>query len=353
MNIQLHINEKKHKNRHSNACRFLVAGLCICILIFCSMTIKETFALYNTLAVTPNQKIGGIDGAKVLQINSNFNKDAWLNNGVSGLEITNISPNKLWVYFSLEGALLKVIQHINPICLNPGEKYEIPLQLGNTSPLDSSGKPNDLGLLGWRNNEQVFSGKIISRILNNYSSFEVGSITLNGMEIYKKMVSQPDDPQGQIKGIKSVNDVLLLIADRLSLIKERDELLKQRDSLIQSNKGLSNNNDQLKEKIKTLEDELNTMRSNIGSQIDINENLSKENGQLKEKVKSSEVELNSVMNKIKEPNDLKQEMPEANSSVTDKTINPSPDIQKSTTGNEINLENNSETVLKNSDSNHQ
>lgn len=247
----------------------------LCLFILAGIGFKETYAIYSTLARTPPAEASTI--SEILKVNGEFDVEEWLDSGNSGLEISNVSAAKIWVYFNIEGELIQAIQHIEPVCLEPGQTYMIPLVPVNTPPLKARGAVNELGLLGWKNNKQEFSGRIIAGVLNGYAGYEIGVVSIKGEDVYQHFVLE-EEKESRIKmagvtsevksanslsEIESINDILLLIADKMALLKERDELHAQIDRLITENEELVKENTWLKRRVDSLEADVNSLQDSL------------------------------------------------------------------------------------------
>jgi hypothetical protein len=247
----------------------------LCLFILAGIGFKETYAIYSTLARTPPAEASTI--SEILKVNGEFDVEEWLDSGNSGLEISNVSAAKIWVYFNIEGELIQAIQHIEPVCLEPGQTYMIPLVPVNTPPLKARGAVNELGLLGWKNNKQEFSGRIIAGVLNGYAGYEIGIVSVNGEDIYKHFVLEKEkgiqiekagEPSevasaNSLSEIENINDILLLIADKIALLKERDELRAQIDRLILENEELVKENTRLRRRVDSLEADVSSLQDSL------------------------------------------------------------------------------------------
>ncbi len=156
----------------------------------------------------------------VLDTGGAFNEETWLATGASGIVITNKAHSRIWVYFSIEGTLRDVLQHINPVALEPGQSYELQLPIVD---------PTELGLLGWANEDRAFSGRITARILNDYASYPVAEMTVYADSLFDYLIGACEDPE--LKGIKTVQDVAQVIIQRNQLDEENSFLQSTIQSL--------------------------------------------------------------------------------------------------------------------------
>ncbi|MGC7846265.1 hypothetical protein ACP3TJ_04240 [Desulforudis sp. 1088] len=156
----------------------------------------------------------------VLGIGGAFNVETWLATGASGIVITNKAHSRIWVYFSIEGTLRDVLQHINPVALEPGQSYELQLPIVD---------PTELGLLGWANEDRAFSGTITARILNDYASYPVAEMTVYADSLFDYVIGACEDPE--LEGIKTVQDVAQVIIQRNQLAEENSFLQSTIQSL--------------------------------------------------------------------------------------------------------------------------
>lgn len=114
-----------------------------------------TYCYFNSQSLAP---LGGITTASagdLLQVNGEFDWWKWWQSGgnATGISFTNRSPYELWVMFSVTGDLAGQVQHINPVPLQPGQEYQLPLH----GP-------------GWL--APIFgSCTVTARVLNNYASY--------------------------------------------------------------------------------------------------------------------------------------------------------------------------------------
>ncbi|MBF7083255.1 hypothetical protein IT084_09740 [Desulfallas sp. Bu1-1] len=258
---------KRRKNKRKKLLKVMLATVYIFILTMVGLGFNGTYAIFNTLARTPPGEAIAADEQDILKVTGEFDVENWLDTGDSGFVVTNVSPGKLWVYFSIEGSLGEAVQHINPVCLKAGESFKIPVR---------PARLDELGLLDWRNNKQTFTGKIVVRVLNNYSSYEVGTVTIDGEELYARMVEDRDDPEGQVREIKSVKDLLRLIAEKMALIEERDQLKQEKERLIELNDELTRDKARLEDRIATLEEHIDSLSESLGNAGDLIDQLSRQ-----------------------------------------------------------------------------
>lgn len=262
---------KRKQYKRKYFLKIVVSALYIMILTLIGLSFNGTYSIFNTLARTPPSEAGTAEAKDILEVKGSFEAKKWLETGKSGFVVENVSQGNIWVYFSVEAIdqseteppkhskkeknspLGEVLQHINPICIKPGESFEVPVSASNITPLEEEDQVNELGLLGWRNNERVFQGKLMARVLNNFAVYEVGTVTIKGSNLYDKLVKEADDPDGEITQIKNVNDLLALIAQKAALLKEREQLIKERDDLLEENKQLTSDKAQLEESLFNLE----------------------------------------------------------------------------------------------------
>ncbi|MEW6727389.1 MAG: hypothetical protein AB1327_10590 [Bacillota bacterium] len=165
----------------------------------------------------------------VLGIGGAFNVETWLATGASGIVITNKAHSRIWVYFSIEGTLRDVLQHINPVALEPGQSYELQLPIVD---------PTELGLLGWANEDRAFSGTITARILNDYASYPVAEMTVYADSLFDYVIGACEDPE--LEGIKKVQDVAQVIIQRNKLDEENSFLQSTIQSLQERIENLLN-----------------------------------------------------------------------------------------------------------------
>jgi len=247
--------ERKYKRKRKLK-RILLSLLYIFILTLAGLGLNTSYAIFSTYARTPP---GGGDTAEakdILEVKGDFDADKWLKseNGESGFVIKNVSTTKICMFFSIEGSLQDAVQHINPVSLKPGESYDIPVRLARVS---------ELGLLEWRNNNRVFQGRIVARVLNDYAAYEVGTVTLKGKDLYEKAVSDQDDPEGMITTIKSVKDILNLCAEIMALTIERDQLRAEVERLNDANRELREENSRLGDMVDSLEGTVGSLRESL------------------------------------------------------------------------------------------
>lgn len=236
--------------------KIVLATVYITVLTMAGLGFNGTCSIFNTLARTPPGEAVAASEQGILKVTGEFDLENWLDTGDSGLVVTNVSPGKLWVYFSIEGSLGEAVQHINPVCLKAGESFEIPVRPASLG---------ELGLLGWRNNEQTFTGKIVVRVLNNFSFYETGTVTIDGEELYARKVGEQDDPTGELGGIKSVNDLISLINEKMALLEERDQLKQEKDRLMEINDELTRDKAQLENRISMLEELVDSFSESSGN----------------------------------------------------------------------------------------
>lgn len=260
-----------------------MATLYIFILSLVGLSFNGTYAVLNTLSRTPTGEAGTADAKEILEVSGSFEAGKWLSTGVSGLSIKNVSPNKLWIYFIIkdpaqdnsagadkEGPLSRAVQHMNPVCLKAGESYDIPIQPSKADDISDPKKVDELGLLGWRNNEQVFTGKIVARVLNNYASYEVGTVTVKGADLYERLVKVQDGSAQEaadtkdITDIKSVQDILDLIAMKMLLFEENRLLKEENAKLTEENRRLNEEKASLEERAGWLERCMDSLRKSMG-----------------------------------------------------------------------------------------
>lgn len=261
--------ERKDHHRKKKIFKVVLAVVYITILSFVGLSFNSTYAIFNTLARTPTSEAVTAENKDLLKVE----KHASMPGALSEYEftITNESNNKLWVYFDIKGSLGLVLQHINPVCLAAGESYQLPIRPANlVFPEKNEVEINELGLLGWRNKDEKFTGTITARVLNNFSSYEVGEVTIKGKDLYEKYIQVEDDPNDEITAIITVQDVLNIIAEKVALkeerdllIEERDRLLKERDELIEENDRLKQEKYNLRERILSLEDYVDNLNRSL------------------------------------------------------------------------------------------
>ncbi len=251
----MRLRRRRHAVR-SKIAKILLAAVYITVLAMAGLGFNGTYSIFSTLARTPPGEARAAGTEDLLVVSGKFDLEEWLQTGKSGLTVTNVSPGNLWLYFTVEGDLGRAIRHINPVKLNAGQDYQVPLEPAAVG---------ELGLLGWKNNGDVFEGKIIARVLNNFSAWEVGTVTIPGEELYEKMVAEQDDPAGELPGVKSVADVIRLIAEKADLAEERDRLLKERDELLEVNSALEQRNAELENRIEVLENEVECLGASLSA----------------------------------------------------------------------------------------
>ncbi|HHW39591.1 MAG TPA: hypothetical protein GXX19_00285 [Syntrophomonadaceae bacterium] len=236
--------------------RILLSLLYLFILTLAGLGFNTSYAVFSTYARTPPGSGDTVEAKDILEVKGNFDADKWLKSeyGESGFVIKNASTTKICVFFSIEGSLQDAVQHINPVSLRPGESCDIPVRLAGVS---------ELGLLEWRNNNRVFEGRIIARVLNDYAAYEIGTIALKGKDLYEKAVSDRDDPEGRITAIKSVKDILKLCAEILELTIERDRLREEVDRLNEVNRELREENSRLRDMVDSLEGTVDSLRESL------------------------------------------------------------------------------------------
>lgn len=272
MDIRTFLTPKKKQNRFWNKLKIIIF---LSFFILAGIGFREAYAIYSTIARIPAAEASTV--SEILEVKSNFDVEQWLDGGKSGLEISNISAAKIWVYFNIEGELIQAIQHIEPVCLEPGQSYTIPLVPVNTPPWKARGAVNDLGLLGWKNNNQEFSGRIIAGVLNGYAGYEIGIVSIKGEDVYNHFILEEEKgiqiekvgERSEVKSanslseVESINDILLLIADKIALLKERDELRAQIDRLILENEELVKENTRLRRQVDSLEADISSLQDSL------------------------------------------------------------------------------------------
>lgn len=275
--------ERRKNFKKKRLLKVFVATLYIFILSLVGLSFNGTYAIFNTLSRTPAGEAGTANAKEILEVSGSFEAGKWLSTGISGLSIKNISPNKLWIYFMIEdsaqenqtgsekeGPLSQAVQHMNPVCLKAGESYDVPIQPSKVDDLSDSKKVDELGLLGWRNNEQVFTGKIVARVLNNYASYEIGTVTVKGSDLYERLVKVRDGSAQEaadtkeITDIKSVQDILDLIAMKMLLFEENQALKEENAKLTEENNKLIKEKASLEERAGWLERCMDSLRESMG-----------------------------------------------------------------------------------------
>lgn len=223
--------------------------LCMAFLTLTSWGFNSTYAIFNTYAKTPSGTAGTANANDILKAEGGFDPVHWLATGESGINITNNSSGTLWVYFTVQGDIKEAIQHIDAVGLAPGETYQVPVRVA---------KVDELGLLGWSNNEKQFSGQITARVLNNFCSYEIGSIEIKGVDLYLRLLGAATDGEGdELKKVKQLRDVTQLIIQKKDLTTERDRLLLDKEQM---------END--KRQLQLANDRLNSVIQEMGGQID-------------------------------------------------------------------------------------
>lgn len=211
--------------------------LCMAFLTLAGWGFNSTYAIFNTYAKTPTGTAGTANADNILKAEGSFDPVRWLATGESGLNITNNSSGTLWVYFTVQGDIKEAIQHIDAVRLTPGETYQVPVRVA---------KVDELGLLGWSNNEKQFSGQITARVLNNFCSYEIGSIEIKGVDLYLRLLGAGTDGEGdELKKVKQLRDVTQLIIQNKDLTIERDRLLLDKEQMEYDKRQLQLANDRL------------------------------------------------------------------------------------------------------------
>ncbi|MCL5272608.1 MAG: hypothetical protein AB1341_09435 [Bacillota bacterium] len=244
----------------------------VTVLSMVGLSFNSTYSIFNTLARTPTSEAVTAKSEDILKIEKEspyISETSWKNN----YTVTNVSNHKIWVYFSIEGSLGFFLQHINPVCIQPGESYTLPVRPVNIDQLQEKFdlQVNELGLLGWRNNNREFTGKITARIFNNFAGYEICTITVTGAELYDELIQQ-DDPNGDIARLKTVQDILKVLEENVNLKALIEQLTKKINILLEEKQQLEEKNIQLLERIYSLESSVESL----------NESLSGANRQIEE-----------------------------------------------------------------------
>lgn len=189
---------------------------------FLADEIPRTCGHYFTHACTSMEVPGTADLEDILNISGEFDEQRWLQTGESGIVIANRTGSPLWLYFGINGSLRDLIQHINPVVLNPGEEWELELLLVD---------PTELGLLGWANQHRTFSGTIEAQILNNYASYTVAEMKVSAERLYGCLVEAED--LAELGDIIRVDDIAEVIIHRNELSEDYDNLNSAYDDLLE------------------------------------------------------------------------------------------------------------------------
>lgn len=208
--------------------KIMFSTFCFALLTMAASASKETYAYLTTLARSPTGGIGSAQAADILKTEGSFAAELWPGSGGSGLKITNVSKAKIWVFFEVTGSLRYVVKPIAPAGLDPGQTYEVPLEIADVG---------DLGILQWRNQERTFSGEIIARVLNNYASYRLGTVEIRADKLFARLFPGEVGPGDEILSLKGIADLVRLLAEKNSLIKK----------LIEENKKLTEENERLQE----------------------------------------------------------------------------------------------------------
>jgi hypothetical protein len=208
--------------------KIMFSTFCFAVLTLAASASKETFAYLTTLARSPTGGIGSAQAADILKTEGSFAAEFWPGSGGSGLKITNVSRAKVWVFFEVTGSLRYVVKPIAPAGLDPGQTYEVPLEIADVG---------DLGILQWRNQERTFSGEIIARVLNNYASYRLGTVEIRADKLFARLSPVEVGPGDEILSLKGIADLIRLLGEKNSLIKK----------LIEENKKLTEENERLQE----------------------------------------------------------------------------------------------------------
>lgn len=216
--------------------RITFATLYFLSVILTGLVASGTYSYFTDIASSQWGEAASADSGDILEVSGSFDEEDWSGSGASGFEIKNLTACEIWVYFDVAGTLRDVVRHIDPVGLAPGQTYEIPLDITEAG---------DMGMLQWQNRDMSFSGVITARVLNNYTSYRVGTVNLSSAKLYEKLCGVGSGQGEQLYMIKGVRDIV-------SLIEEKNMLAERVTQLIEENLLLNERNILLKEEISSL-----------------------------------------------------------------------------------------------------
>ncbi|MFZ5643568.1 MAG: hypothetical protein ACOY46_08265 [Bacillota bacterium] len=187
---------------------------------------------YSYLATLARSQIGSAEtaaGTDILKVEGTFNEIGWPGSGGSGIKITNVTNSTVWVFFDIRGSISNVVKHISPVGLEAGQTYELPLDIAD---------PGDLGMLKWRNDDLTFSGEIVIRVLNNFSSYRIGNIEFSGKRLFDRLLPVDVETTNELSRIKTIRDIVNLIAEKNALLRQVNQLIELNNQLQAANENL-------------------------------------------------------------------------------------------------------------------
>lgn len=205
-------------------------------VLLTGLVASGTYSYFTDMASSQWGEAASADSGDILQVDGSFDEEGWSGSGKSGFKIKNLTACEIWVYFEVTGTLRDVVRHIAPVGLEPGQTYEIPLDIAAAG---------DMGMLQWQNGDMSFSGVITARILNNYSSYQIGNVDISSAKLYEKLCGLSSEQCEELHMIKGVRDIV-------SLINEKNRLTVRVAQLIEENLLLNERNILLREEISSL-----------------------------------------------------------------------------------------------------
>ncbi|MFZ5650531.1 MAG: hypothetical protein ACOY4I_06725 [Bacillota bacterium] len=211
--------------------RIVLSTICLLMITLMASGVTQTYAHLTTLA---RSQTGTADSAKpgdILKFEGAFNENLWQGSGSTGIKITNVTKSRIWVYFEVSGSLRDAVRDITPVGLEPNQSYEVPLEIADAG---------DMGVLKWRNHGRVFAGEITARVLNNYASYRLGKLEIRSDKLYDKLFTLKVVPGDELSGIKGIQDIINLVAEKNNLIQQVIKLTEENKQLEIANMALQN-----------------------------------------------------------------------------------------------------------------